>query len=103
MLTQETYSFAGAVRPPILLKQMRRTYDHNNWNDRGAHLRRGRAEPASANGTRLTGESQTGVETMSGCPQRKLRLFFAPSPPPLEASRQSPKDRWRNVMFPLDI
>lgn len=27
----------------------------------------GRGEPASANGTRLTAEWQTGVETMSGC------------------------------------
>jgi len=42
---------------------------------------------------------------MSGCPQRKLRLFFALSPPPREASQTDDpsKDRWRNVMFPLDI
>jgi hypothetical protein len=43
-----------------------------------------------------------GVEIMSDCPQRKLRLFFAAS---REASQidDPPKDRWRNVMFPLDI
>jgi hypothetical protein len=42
---------------------------------------------------------------MSGCPQRKLRLFFALSPPPVEASQidDPPKDRRRVVMFPLDI
>jgi len=42
---------------------------------------------------------------MSGCPQRKLGLFFAPSPPPREASQidDPPKDRWDNVTFPLDI
>ena len=65
----------------------------------------GRGEPASANGTRLTAEGQTGVETMSGCRQRKLRLSFAPSPPQCEAGQidTHPKDRWRDVMFPLDI
>jgi hypothetical protein len=43
-----------------------------------------------------------GVEIMSDCPQRKLRLFFAAS---REASQidNPPKDRWRNVTFPLDI
>jgi hypothetical protein len=42
---------------------------------------------------------------MSGCPQRKLHLFFALSPSPPEASQidDPPKDRWRIVMFPLDI
>jgi hypothetical protein len=42
---------------------------------------------------------------MSGCPQRKLRFFFALSPPPPEANQidDPPKDRWRIVMFPLDI
>jgi hypothetical protein len=56
-------------------------------------------------GTNLTGEWQTDVEIMSGCPQRKLPLFFALSPPPLEASQTDDpsKDRWRDVMFPLDI
>jgi hypothetical protein len=65
----------------------------------------GRAERASANGIRLTGEWQTGVETMSGYPQRKLHLFFAPSSPQCETRQigDPPKDRWRNVMFPLDI
>jgi len=38
---------------------------------------------------------QTGVETMSGCPQGKARLFFALSPLPPEASKidDPPKDR----------
>jgi hypothetical protein len=42
---------------------------------------------------------------MSGCPQRKLRLFFAPSPASREASQidDPSKDRWRNVTFALDI
>ncbi len=37
--------------------------------------------------------------------QRKLRLFFAHSPPPREASQidDPPKDRWDNITFPLDI
>jgi hypothetical protein len=45
------------------------------------------------------------MEIMSGSPQRKLRLFFASSSPPREASQidDPPKDGWRNVMFPLDI
>jgi len=44
-------------------------------------------------------------ETMSGCPQRELRLFLAASPPPPEASQidDPPKDRWDNITFPLDI
>src|SRR5438132_8716466 len=55
---------------------------------------RGRGEPASANGTRLTAEWQTGVETMYGCRQRKLRLSLAPSPPQCEAGQidTHPKD-----------
>jgi len=42
---------------------------------------------------------------MSGCPQRKLRLFFAPLSPQCEARQidDPQKDRWRNVVFPLDI
>jgi hypothetical protein len=42
---------------------------------------------------------------MSGYPQRKLRLFFAASQPPPGASQidDPPKDRWDNIMFPLDI
>ena len=45
------------------------------------------------------------VEKVSVCPQRKLRLFFAPSPAPREASQidDPPKGRRRIVMFPLDI
>jgi hypothetical protein len=67
-----------------------------------AHMAaRGRGEPASANGTRLTAEWQTGLEIMSGSPQGKLRLFFAPSSPQCEARQvdDPPKDRRRNVMF----
>ena len=64
-----------------------------------------RAMPARLSDERLTGEWQTGVETMSGCPQRKLRLFFAPSPATREASQidDPPKDGWDNITFPLDI
>jgi hypothetical protein len=40
-----------------------------------------------ASGTRLTAEWQTGMETMSGCRQRKLRLSFAPSPLQCEAGQ----------------
>jgi hypothetical protein len=48
----------------------------------------------ATSGTRLTAEWQTGVETMSGCRQRKLRLSFAPSPPQCEAGQidTRPKD-----------
>jgi hypothetical protein len=45
------------------------------------------------------------METMSGVPQRKLRLYVAPSPPRCEPNQigDPSKDRWRNLMFPLDI
>jgi len=64
-----------------------------------------RAMRTRSSNERLTGEWQIGVETMSGRPQRKLRLFFAASPLPPEASEidDPPKDRWDNVTFPLDI
>ena len=48
---------------------------------------RRRNKPGSANGIRLAAEWQLGVETMSGFPQQKLRLSFAPSELQREASQ----------------
>jgi hypothetical protein len=46
-----------------------------------------------------------GMETMSGFRSASSVLFFAPSPSAREASQigNPSKDRWRNLVFPLDI
>jgi hypothetical protein len=64
----------------------------------------GRTKCASAKGMRFTAEWQAGMETITGFPQRKLRLFFAPSELHGNATQANPaKDRWHKFTFPLDF
>jgi hypothetical protein len=51
---------------------------------------------ASANSPRFAAQWQTGLETMSGYAQRKLRLSSAPSPVECEAANMSKEQNYEH-------